>query len=253
MLFSSPPVAPATPAWIKERLAYFADPRFTFDPEPHEYRLGDRLMTSCTSWLKDYTEPFVAAERAPGSARKAGCTVEEILAKWEHNRWVGTRTHEHLEDYYNDASSISRSEDPEVWLRYRKFRVLHEERLHAFEPVGQEVRLFHEQLGLCGTLDYLAWHKQKQEAWVLDWKCTGEIGNDQTSQYRRMKGPFEDLYDHKHNVYSLQISLYRLMLEAQFIPTAGGAICWLPGGSTPAQVIPAIDFRERLRTLLFPE
>lgn len=258
MLFGSlapaPPVAPipatATPAWITERLAYFADPRFTFDPAPHEYRLNDRLLTSCTSWLKDYTEPFVAAERAPGSARKAGCTVEEILAQWEHNRWVGTMTHEHIENYYNGRPSCTERDDAEVQLRYGKFLQLDYERLHAFAPIGQEVRLFHEGLGLCGTLDYLAWHKQKQEAWVLDWKATKELGNDQTSQYRRMRGPFADLWDHKHNVYSLQISLYRLMLEAQFIPTAGGAICWLPGGDVPAQVIPAIDYRQRLRALL---
>jgi len=256
MLFP-PAAAPATapvlaaPAWLRQRLAYFQTPDFVFDPEPHTYTLRGRELKSATTWLKDFTEPFVSAERAPASARKAGCTVDEILARWEHNRWVGTVTHEHIENYYNGLPSIGTETDPEVHLRYGKFLELHNRRLHAFEPIGQEVRLFHEELGLCGTCDNLSWLKAKEEAWVLDWKCTGAIGNDEDSQYRRMRGPFKDLWDHKLNVYSLQISLYRLMLEAQFIPTAGGAIVWLPGGDTPARVIPALDYRERLRTLLF--
>ena len=85
---------------------------------------------------------------------------------------------------------------------------------------------------MCGTLDYLGWHKEKQELWVLDYKTSKKIGTDQDSTWRRMLGPFVDLWDNELNVYSLQISLYRLMLEAQFIPTAGGAICWLPSGNT---------------------
>ncbi|GAC1603558.1 MAG: hypothetical protein NVS3B25_32340 [Hymenobacter sp.] len=243
--------APAVPAWIGERLAYFQTPDFVFDPEPHTYTLRGRELQSATSWLKQYTEPFIPEERAPVSAARAGCSVDEILAKWEHNRWVGTRTHEHIENFYNGFPSIGTEIDPEVQLRYGKFLALHHKRLHAFTPIGQEIRVFHEAAGICGTLDYLAWHKEKQEPWCLDWKATKDLGNDQTDNYRRMRGPFADLWDHKLNVYSLQISLYRLMLEAQFIPTAGGAICWLPGGDTPAQVIPALDYRQRLRALLF--
>ena len=252
MLFLSPPVAPAptAPAWIKDRLAYFADPRFTFDPAPHEYRLGDQLLTSCTSWVKQYKEPFEAARIARSLSLRRGCSDQEILAEWERAGWVGTVTHEHIENFYNHKASIGSDEDPEVWRRYSKFLSLHQDRLHAFAPVAQELRVFHEELGICGTLDYLAWHKEKQELWVLDWKTSKKIGSDQDSQYRRMFGPFADLWDHELNVYSLQISLYRLMLEARFIPTAGGAIVWLPGGDTPAQVIPAIDYRERLRELL---
>ena len=253
MLFLSPPVAPAAPAWIKERLAYFADPRFTFDPEPHEYRLGERLLTSCTSWVKQYKEPFDAAKIVRSLSSRRGCSDQEILAEWERARWVGTRTHEFIENYYNHHMQLTGEEDPEVHLRCEKFLTLHFARLHKFEPVAQELRVFHEDLGVCGTLDYLGWHKDRQELWVLDHKTSKKIGTDKDSTWRRMLGPFADLWDHEHNVYSLQISLYRLMLEAQFIPIAGGAICWLPGGgNTPAQIIPAIDYREQLRTLLFP-
>ena len=257
MLFSSPlaaapaPAAASTaPAWIKDRLAYFADPRFSFDPEPHEYRLGERVLTSCTSWVKQYKEPFDGPAIAASLSLRRGCPAAEVLAKWERAGWVGTMTHEFIEHYYNHDTQLTGEEDPEVRLRCQKFLALHFARLHKFEPVAQELRVFHEGLGVCGTLDYLGWHKEKQELWVLDHKTSKKIGTDQDSTWRRMFGPFADLWDHELNVYSLQISLYRLMLEARFIPTAGGAIVWLPGGDAPAQIIPAIDYRERLRTLL---
>ena len=138
MLFSSPFVAPtpAAPAWIAERLAYFADPRFTFDAGPHEYRLGERVLTSCTSWLKDYKEPFDAARIARSLALRRGCSDQEILAEWERAGWVGTWTHEFIEHYYNGRPGYTERDDAEVQLRYGKFLQLHAARLHAFEPVG---------------------------------------------------------------------------------------------------------------------
>ena len=253
MLFSSPPaalVAPALPEWINERLAYFADPRFTFDAGPHEYRLGERLLTSCTSWVKQYKEPFDAARIARSLSLRRGCSDQEILAEWERAGWVGTKTHEFIENYYNHGTALTGQEDSEVHLRCEKFLTLHHARLHHFAPVAQELRVFHEGLGVCGTLDYLGWHKQKQELWVLDHKTSKKIGTDADSTWRKMYGPFADLWDHELNVYSLQISLYRLMLEAQFIPTAGGAICWLPGGEAPARIVQTFDYRDRLRKLL---
>ena len=250
MLFSpplaaapAPAPAPAAPAWIKDRLVYFADPRFTFDSEPHEYRLGERVLTSCTSWVKQYKQPFDAASIARSPSSRRGCTDQEILAEWERAGWVGTQTYEFIENYYNHDTQLTGEEDPEVHLRCEKFLTLHFARLYRFAPIAQELRVFHEGLGVCGTLDYLGWHKEKQELWVLDHKTSKKIGTDQDSTWRRMLGPFVDLWDNELNVYSLQISLYRLMLEAQFIPTAGGAIVWLPGGDTAPRIISAIDYR----------
>lgn len=66
---------------VRERLKIFQDPRFRFDPEPHEYWLGDRLLKSATTWLKQYKEPFYSAEIAPKVAARTGQTTEEVLAE----------------------------------------------------------------------------------------------------------------------------------------------------------------------------
>ena len=139
MLFPSPlaaapaPAAASTvPAWIKDRLAYFADPRFGFDPEPHEYR----LLTSCTNWVKQYKRPFNATSIAHSLSLRRGCTDQEILAEWERAGWVGTRTHEFIEKYYNHSTQLTGEEDPEVHLRCEKFLTLHFARLYRFASIA---------------------------------------------------------------------------------------------------------------------
>jgi hypothetical protein len=124
-------------------------------------------------------------------------------------------------------------------------------RLQDFLPVAQELRVFHESTGLCGTLDFLGWHVPTQQLYVLDWKTNKAINSDRDTIWRMMWGPFKDLADHEHNTYSLQISLYRVLLEEAGLPTGGGAIVHLPPGRAAAQVYKAIDYRSRLRDVIF--
>lgn len=238
------------PTHLTERLQRFADPRFRFEAEQHEYYLGERLLTHFSEWIKAYKEAFDREAQAPRTAAKRGCSVEEVLAEWERSQWIGTKTHEFIEAYYQDANA-SCAPDTEVLLRCQKFLALHHGRLKDFLPVAQELRLFHEPSGLCGTLDFLGWHVPTQQLYVLDWKTNSRITTDQDRIWRMMKGPFSDLGEHEHNTYSLQISLYRLLLDEAGIPTAGGAIVHLPTGSQPGNIIQAIDYRARLRQLIF--
>jgi hypothetical protein len=242
------------PADITERLQFFADPRFRFDPEPHEYWLGERRLTNFSTWIEDYKKPFDRAGIAASTAAYRGCSAEDVLAEWDRSAWVGTKTHEFIEAYYQHAGvgELPRPhDDAEVQLRCRKFLEVHAFRLSEFLPVAQELSLFHEASGLCGTLDFLGWHMPTQALFVLDWKTNKAINTNASRSGRTMLGPFADLDECELNTYSLQNSLYRLLLEEAGIPTVGGAIVHLPPGQLPSQVYRATDYRARLRTLLF--
>lgn len=242
------------PSWILERLQVFDDPRFRFLPEPHEYYLGERKLTNFSSWLEMYKEPFIREERAAATAGNRGCSAQQVLDEWDRSQWVGTKTHEFIEAYFAATSATNLpvpEPDADVQLRCQKFLGLRAGRLKDFKPVGQEISLFHELTGLCGTLDFLGWHEPTQELYVLDWKTNGKIGTDRDKVWRMLLGVFSDLIDHEHNKYSLQISMYRLFLEAAGIPTAGGIIVHLPPGNMPAELYKARDYCGRLRDLLF--
>jgi hypothetical protein len=90
-----------------------------------------------------------------------------------------------------------------------------------------------------------------QQLYVFDWKTNKAINSARDTIWRMMWGPFKDLADHEHNTYSLQISLYRMLLEEAGLPTGGGAIVHLPPGRAAAQVYKAIDYRSRLRDVIF--
>jgi ATP-dependent exoDNAse (exonuclease V) beta subunit len=242
------------PNWIYERLKLLADPRLRFNAELHEYHLDQRQLTSWSQWIKQYKAGFDAQAQAPRTAAKRGLTVEQVLAEWERSNWVGSKTHEFIEAYYQATGSDAQPSphpDMEVQLRCRKFLAAHAGRLQDFLPVAQELRVFHEPSGLCGTLDFLGWHVPTQQLYVLDWKTNKAINSDRDTIWRMMWGPFKDLADHEHNTYSLQISLYRMLLEEAGLPTGGGAIVHLPPGRSPAQVYKAIDYRSRLRDVIF--
>jgi hypothetical protein len=242
------------PTWLQERLQVFADPRFRFIADAHEYYLAERQLTPFSTWIKDYKEAFDEPGQARRTADKRGISVEEVLAGWERSRWVGTKTHEFIEAHYQATCPAELPEpelDAEVILRCKKFLGLRTGRLQNYRPAALELKLFHEPSGLCGTLDFLGWHESSQQLYVLDWKTSTKIGTDRDPVWRRMYEPFADLADHEQNVYSLQISFYRLLLEQAGIPTAGGAIVHLPTGHQPAQLYPAIDYRDRVRALIF--
>lgn len=239
------------PNWIKERLQLFVDPRFRFEAEPHHYFLGERQLTSFSTWIKDYKQGLDREAQAPRTAAKRGLTVQQVLAEWDRSQWVGTKTHEFIEAYYQEPTTAVCESDKEVQLRCQKFLGLQAGRLQEFVPLAQELRIFNEATGLCGTLDFLGWHLPTQQLYVLDWKTNKAINSDRDPIWRMMWGPFADLGDHEHNTYSLQISLYRVLLEEAGIPTGGGAIVHLPPGPSSAQIYQAIDYRSRLRDVIF--
>ena len=240
---------------IQARLQAFADPRFSFTADTHEYFLSGKPLLSFSTWIKDFTEPFDELKVAGFSASKRGCTVEEVLAEWKASRTLGTQVHALIERFYtrpNEPLTDWQDQHPDVVARYAKFVKFHTERLHTLAPLALELQVFNEPAGLCGTIDYVGQHKDTGGLYVLDFKSNKEITRTAGRFTKRMRGALCDLYDLHSVKYSLQISYYRVLLEESGIPTAGGALVWLPPGDTPAEIIQATDYRKRIRSLLFP-
>jgi hypothetical protein len=82
----------------------------------------------------------------------------------------------------------------------------------------------------------------------LDWK-TGKFHH--TDPYGQgLLSPFDDLPASQYALYSLQVSLYRLMLERQGIPCGSSYIVFHPpeGDAMP---IRAMDLRERIEAWIY--
>lgn len=242
------------PAYITDRLAALrADTRFRFEADTHQYFLGMRLLTHFSEWAKDYKTPFDEAGQALRMAREQNCEPQLFLDQWKHSREViGTGSHDYIQQFITSGGQAATEHaDGEVQRRCAKFRDVYRERLNLnFLHVASEQPIFDEATGYCGTPDWLAWHVSQQGLWVLDWKTNKRFARTGDTVWRRLLKFFADLPDQEQTYYSIQISFYRVLLERLGIPTQGGAIVWLPPGSARAEIFPAHDYRDRLRTLL---
>ncbi len=189
-----------------------------YDPIAHTYMLGDQQLVSVTTLLARLKPMFDSAAVSTTIAARRGITKEEVLAEWELKgklgRDRGTRLHLYAEDViigkidpilYNVNDKIPEMQAFDaVWNKLRKT-------LDA-QVVKQEWTIGDAQFGVAGRLDVLlsTMIDGERKLSIFDWK-TGKMRTD--NQYQRMLPPFDDEDDCELVHYSLQTSLYRLILE----------------------------------------
>jgi len=255
------------------KLDYFKDQNFRFDPISHSYTYINpdtgkpiQIFESVSSFISQFKKPFDADRIAGYVAKSRGTTKEEVLAEWKatakEGTDLGTFVHEWIEDYYNDKepdhpilleTKLSDLDPMGTWEertfdRVSKFKMLYEDRLHKLDAKHQELRIFSRKWGIAGTLDAL--FELDDKFYVGDWKTNKKFTDDDHKEGRRQKMlyPFEDLWDNNLNGYSIQISMYRLMLEEAGFETAGGFLCWI--GPDDPKLYKTLDLRDRLREFL---
>ena len=242
---------------IEERLKIYSDPNFTFHEESHVYRYAGKKYDSVTTFLKVFKVPF---DREYWSKRKAderGVDVSVVLNEWQTkgdvSRSLGTDVHKFIEDFWM-GKNPEIPEDLDVRDRVLKFMDVYNKRLHKLTPLKSELKIFSKKWRLAGTIDQplLLWDQLNEKVHLIigDWKTNGEFKDDKhpKGRFKKLLRPFHNLYENDHNEYSIQISLYRLILEEIGIETESGFLLHLGPGDP--KIYPAKDLREPLRAYL---
>ena len=241
---------------IKKLQLIHHDPLFTFDEESHSYHYGWMKMDGATGWIhKNFVHEFDEDFFSKKVAKREGVSQEEILEKWRKKnlfaRELGHCVHEFIEKFIEDPSTpIPKGPEGSLgmmlqfvtWYKINmqpnRINLMQEARLHGLPTFKN-----------AGTADDPFWSIRKNGVIVNDWKTNEKFTTDKDYAFNQLKAPFHNYKENKHNIYSIQISLYRLMLEAQGIPTVGGMITWIPR-SAPPLPFEAKDFRPELRKFL---
>jgi len=244
----------------------FDDPMFRFDEEAHEYtyicdKTGDVLQTfqSVTGFKSQFKEPFNSREVAENLSKSNplyGQPVDDILKQWKQKGTdaadLGTRVHEWIESFYKENEVSYSLSDEDFMSRINKFKAFYEARLYKLKPVFQEKRIFSRKWGLAGTVDGF-FETESYDLMIGDWKTNREFTTDEDYRGRSKKllYPFEDTWDNKHNEFSIQLSLYRLIVEEETgIDLGESFLLWIPPGKHECKIFKVIDFRNRLRSFL---
>lgn len=242
----------------ESRLKYFEDPKFVFEEDSHTYHYDGVKYDSVTTFLKRFKVPFDREYWLKRKSQELGVDQSVLENDWSLKastaNFLGTNVHKWIEDFWS-GKNPSLPTDEEELKRVQYFLDLYEKRFKNLVPLKSELRIFSKKWRLAGTIDQplLLWDEKQFIPLFLigDWKTNKEFKDDKhpKGRYKKLLHPFTDLYENSHNEYSIQISIYRLILQEEIgLQSHGGFLCHL--GPDGPKIYPAKDLTERLKVYL---
>ena len=253
-----------------------------FQEEGHVYTIDGTTPESVSTVAHRFiAEPFDDEKQAVSYAARHGKTPEHWLQQWRQNSFrattLGTKTHE-----FGESLAYLRAGHPEMICESVRRQYLEEYGyLAPIHPKEEAVVKFLDGMPdsmhlvlneakvcsgrnpvaernleelLCGTFDMLYYYDGSDGNGtpgfvVLDYKTNSQLTNDYNKRFRRMLlPPFDDMVEQPLSLYSIQLSLYALMLEDIGIPVIDRRLVWLTDEGP--EIISVPDVSERLRKVL---
>ena len=238
---------------LRNQLDCFEDIKFEFDPAAHRYTYEGDTFTSVTRFIQQFHKPFEQDYWSKKKAEQAGVPQDWILTEWkklnDYANEVGTDTHQWIEDYFNQIWKPLPS-NPDVIHRINKFNKIYCKQLHKLEPLKFEVRVFSKKWKIAGMIDSLFVYRGK--IYILDWKTNKDFTDDnhQKGTYEKLLAPFQDHYKNHLNEYSIQLSMYALILEEWGFDVGGAYLVHIGPGDEDAELYKVVDMRDNLKLFL---
>ena len=238
---------------LRNQLDCFEDIKFEFDPVAHRYTYEGEPFISVTRFIQQFHKPFEQDYWSKVKAEQAGVPQDWILAEWkklnDYANEVGTDTHQWIEDYFNQIwKPLPNNLD--VIHRINKFNKIYAKQLFKLEPLKFEVRVFSPKWKIAGMIDSLFVYRGK--IYILDWKTNKDFTDDnhQKGTYEKLLAPFQDYYKNHLNEYSIQLSMYALILEEWGFQVGGAYIVHIGPGDEEAELYKVVDMRDNLKLFL---
>ena len=203
--------------------AHPRDEFITFEEGPHIYTVhGEQGYTSVTTWNHHHFAEF-DSEKIIGNIMKSrkmkdpsykyyGMTAADIKADWDKNRdeasSAGTRMHYDIECYYNGLDV----ENASVEFSYFKRFV---EDFPDLKPYRTEWMVYYEELKLSGSIDMI-FENPDGTLLIYDWKRSKEIVYETPFNQVSTTPCISHLPDTNFWHYSLQLNMYKVILEHKY-------------------------------------
>jgi len=280
--FSVPNEPPIVTEARRHILDAFQDLEFYEDG--HRYLLHGKPLPSASNVAHSFVRvPFDEQRQAVRYAERHGGTPEYWIQQWRQNSFrattLGTKTHAYGESLGYLRAGMPERICPSMQSQYMpkygylapihpkeeavlKFMnempasmhlVLNEAMVYSGKNPCQERNLSKQ---IAGTFDMLYYQDgsdgQPDGFVILDYKTNANLQNEYNRKFGRMlREPFADMTEEELSLYTIQLSLYALMLLDVGIPVISRRIIWLK--DSEYEVIPVQDLTEKLRTAHLPE
>jgi len=204
-----------------------------FFEKKHVYKIGKEILTSGTSFLKPYFQPFDAKKIARKLAkfpqnRKAKRGVRYWLNEWKQAAQHGTDTHLLMENFFVSMADVRHETDIDESYEERTYKkatngydwlLNYWKNLDVLMPNGKaEYIVYNKGLGIAGQIDLLVERmdiKTGEMVWdLIDWKTSKKIDGKNYEGLSCFE-PLQEFESSTYLKYQLQLSLYAYLLELQ--------------------------------------
>jgi len=229
----------------------------------HTYTINGNAARSVTELLNAYVKPFESEYWAKRKAAELNLEVEEILKRWEFNaklsKTKGSLVHSFIEsifcaydfDYPEHVILNEFGYDPiqdafnQITLQVHKFMADIQDKMF---PVATEFVIGDPEYLVCGTIDQLFYNQKSDKLEIWDWKTNKEIKT--TSRYYHL-APLNHIPDTELDHYSLQLSLYKLILEKNTGLELGNSyLTWFNENTAQYQIFRTKDYSVEAQLIL---
>jgi ATP-dependent exoDNAse (exonuclease V) beta subunit len=241
----------------------FSDIKY-FD-EPHKYFIDNRELVSATTFIGKFKEKFDTENIAESYANKRGLDVKDVINEWDLKRDIstvkGTLIHNYAENYwYNkvfpyDAVPVIRKFGSDIIKeKFEKcvnnFKLFYKDAVKNLIPVKMEFVVGDTDYGIAGMVDCLFYNKKSQMLEIYDYKTNKEI--KKSNQYKqKFKNPISHLDYCELNTYSLQLGLYKHIIEKNTNLKLGNLyLVWINEINDTYKIIPCKDLQAELMLML---
>lgn len=211
--------------------AFFSN--LVFDESSHTYSLIDspkNIWSSVTNLTKQFKQPFEKEQIANAIAKRDGISVQEVLDGWnklaDEACQMGTVVHRYGEQlfYKNTVSAPSIPQEAAI-------QAFWDELPDTIVPIASELQMYHKKYLFAGTMDLLLYDKRKDKFVIADYKTNKDLFKNYKK--KKLLTPFDDMLDCPLSLYSLQLSLYKLLLEQiDGIHVGDCKVVWLKSDGT---------------------
>lgn len=276
IVHGEPPVVAETRRKVLEEFQ-----NLEFYEEGHRYVLNGQSLPSVSNVAHRFIrEPFNEQLQAVRYAERHGQTPQYWIQQWRQNSFrattLGTKTHAYGESLGYLRAGLPERICPSIRAQYMPeygflapihpreeavlrfmnempcsmHSVINEAKVYSGKNPCKERNLSEQ---IAGTFDMLYYNDgsdgQPEGFMILDYKTNANLANDYNRKYGKMlREPFNAMTEEDLSLYTIQLSLYALMLEDIGIPIISRRIVWLKDNEY--QIVPVEDVSEKLRISL---
>ena len=194
---------------------------------PHKYYLNGKELMSATRFIGKFKPKFDTDRIAEQYAKKRGLNKQDVIDEWDLKRdtstFKGSAVHDSAENWWNnkefdyDSNNIIKEFGHDIikepFEKCKKiFLNFYNDSRKNLIPVKMELVVADSEYNIGGMVDCLFYNKKSGMLEIWDYKTNKKIG-EKNDYGEKFKSPIRHLDVCEINTYSLQLGLYKHIIE----------------------------------------